>query len=371
MTEDLPLPPVPSDADVRHFDRMHLDVKKLLNSDLIDLSTGEEFKAAVRLWCESWHQVPAGSLPNVDRQIQRLAGFGTNTRGWNRVREMAMRGYYLCADNRWYHPTMVAMVSSARRSSIRNRSAANKRWTRDRGGIKPLDIKGTSDATAMQVQCTRNASAMQGSKGENKGGGKEKTKRVKSKTENTTITNQFQEFYQIYPRHVGKAAALKAYGTALKHANHSRIITGVKRYAEERQGEDQQFTKHPGTWLNQRCWEDYLVSEATPEPKQLNLEPGGAENQSEDITRPKGWPQPKSPDVAGSIATELGHTPRETTDPLYQTFLTFPHLNLDDPNAWLLQFFRTGIWPEHLGPDPDQPDCLARTSAIDAARHSI
>ena len=28
------------------------------------------------------------------------------------------------------------------------------------------------------------------------------------------------------------------------------------RYAAQRDGEDPQFTKHPATWLNGKCWTD-------------------------------------------------------------------------------------------------------------------
>jgi hypothetical protein len=44
-------PPIPSDVDLRDFPFMPLDVLRLRDSDLATLTTGEEFKAAVLLWC--------------------------------------------------------------------------------------------------------------------------------------------------------------------------------------------------------------------------------------------------------------------------------------------------------------------------------
>jgi hypothetical protein len=48
---------------------MPMDVVRLLDSDLFALSTGDEFKAALALWCKAWLQVPAASLPDDDRVL--------------------------------------------------------------------------------------------------------------------------------------------------------------------------------------------------------------------------------------------------------------------------------------------------------------
>jgi hypothetical protein len=66
----------------------------------------------------------------------------------------------------------------------------------------------------------------------------------------------FEEFYAAYPRRVAKLAALKAYIKAIKVTTPDVIIAGARRYARERQGQDDQFTKHPSTWLNGGCWND-------------------------------------------------------------------------------------------------------------------
>ncbi len=99
-TATYPDPPVPADCDVTIFSNMPLDVTRLLQSDLYARSTPEEFKAALTLWARAWHQVPAGSLPSDERILSYLSGAG---RRWNRVREMALRGFELCSDGRYYH----------------------------------------------------------------------------------------------------------------------------------------------------------------------------------------------------------------------------------------------------------------------------
>lgn len=96
-------PPVPPDLDLRDFQYMPLDVARLVDSDLNALASGDEFKAAVILWCKAWHQVPAASLPADERLLAHLAGFGKDMKSWNRVREVALRGFERCADGRLYH----------------------------------------------------------------------------------------------------------------------------------------------------------------------------------------------------------------------------------------------------------------------------
>jgi hypothetical protein len=67
----------------------------------------------------------------------------------------------------------------------------------------------------------------------------------------------FDRFYRAFPRHVGPAAAEKAWNRALAEgADPQVLIDCAALYAMERKMQDPKFTKHPATWLNQRCWED-------------------------------------------------------------------------------------------------------------------
>ncbi len=94
---DLPAPLVPAEVDLRDFTFLPLDVVRLRDSDLAALSSGDGFRAAVLLWCTSWHQSPAASLPDDDRLLARYAGFGRDIDAWKAVRDEALRGYRLCS----------------------------------------------------------------------------------------------------------------------------------------------------------------------------------------------------------------------------------------------------------------------------------
>lgn len=123
-------PLVPAECDLTGMPFMPLQVQRLLDSDLFALSTGDEFKAAVALWCKSWNQKPAGSLPADERVLAHLA----SAKQWKRVREMAMRGWVLCSDGRYYHPIVAENVLEAwaRREDFRetqvNKETRQQRW---------------------------------------------------------------------------------------------------------------------------------------------------------------------------------------------------------------------------------------------------
>ena len=119
-------PLVPAEVDLRDFPYMPLDVGRLRDSDLTGIATGDEFRAAVVLWCAAWHQVPAASLPDDDRVLARLAGFGRDVDAWHVVRDVALRGFVTCNDGRLYHPVIAEKAIDAweAKASQRARTAA-------------------------------------------------------------------------------------------------------------------------------------------------------------------------------------------------------------------------------------------------------
>jgi len=137
-TDSLPEPLTPADCDLRGLPYMPLDVIRLLDSDMFAETTGDEFKAAVALWCKSWTQVPAASLPNKDKVLAHLSG---NAEKWKRIKEGAMRGWILCSDDRWYHPVVAEKALAAlpgREEFNHKRSAEAERKAREREDRKAL-----------------------------------------------------------------------------------------------------------------------------------------------------------------------------------------------------------------------------------------
>ena len=129
MTEDLPEPLVPADVDLRDFQFMPLDVRRLLTSETWLTCSGDEKAAAMTLWLESWHQVPAGSLPANEKMLAILS---QATSKWTRVRGAALRHWIKCSDGRLYHPVVCEKVMQAWHKKIaqkeRSRRGNEARW---------------------------------------------------------------------------------------------------------------------------------------------------------------------------------------------------------------------------------------------------
>jgi len=79
-----------------------------------------------------------------------------------------------------------------------------------------------------------------------------------------TSSNKFDEFWDIYPRKVGKQDACKAFERALRNATVEEILEGVKRFKAD-PNRVPTFTPHPATWLNQGRWSDEPLPSRTPE----------------------------------------------------------------------------------------------------------
>jgi hypothetical protein len=84
------------------------------------------------------------------------------------------------------------------------------------------------------------------------------TSKISGKQENKSETRdrQFDQLWAVYPRKTGKAPSRKAFDAALKLADFPTILAGAERYAEERAGQDSQYTKHATTWLHGQHWQD-------------------------------------------------------------------------------------------------------------------
>lgn len=148
MTEQLPAPPVPAECDLRDFAFMPLEVRRLLTSETWLLGSAEEKCAALTLWCEAWHQVPASSLPDNDKMLAHLSQSGAR---WKKVKAHVLRSWVKCSDGRLYHPVVAekALESWAKKEAQRERSrkANDARW-----GKKEMPKDRVGDAEGLHVR---------------------------------------------------------------------------------------------------------------------------------------------------------------------------------------------------------------------------
>lgn len=83
----------------------------------------------------------------------------------------------------------------------------------------------------------------------------EETRTIRPKKQAKT-NPRFAEFYEAFPRHVGRIAAEKAFANAVAAgADPEALIAGAKRYRDD-PNRDPKYTAHPATWLNQGRWMD-------------------------------------------------------------------------------------------------------------------
>jgi hypothetical protein len=64
----------------------------------------------------------------------------------------------------------------------------------------------------------------------------------------------FDQFWEAYPRKVGKAAARKAFLKLAEDGCHA--VAGARRFANDPNLPPAQFIPHPTTWLNREGWLD-------------------------------------------------------------------------------------------------------------------
>lgn len=269
-----PEPLTPADCDLRAFRYMPLDVVRLRDSEAVVLLTGDEFRAAMLLWCAAWHQVPAASLPMNDRLLANLAGYGRDLESWRAVKSNALRGFEECADGRLYHRVIAEKAleawekkwdrpDRAAERSEHGRKAAEARWSRERDNA---DALAQLDDRAMPVhvpeQCSRDA--LKGTKAKGRELNRDNSSRVVAAAVDVALIagSLFKQFSDAYPGECGRAAKRKFKAMLAAGENAAPIIAEASRANPDMPAEQ---------WLTEQAWKQLplLPADVTaPAPKQ-------------------------------------------------------------------------------------------------------
>ncbi len=150
MTDTLPEPPVPADADLRGYGFMPLYGHQLLDSEFSARASDTGWRAGLTLWWAAWNQVPAGSLPDDDILLCRLADLGRDMRTWRRIKSEALHGFRKHADGRLYSVFLAKLANEAwdRRVTERARKASWRAKRTGTDGAVDADEGGHSTPTA-------------------------------------------------------------------------------------------------------------------------------------------------------------------------------------------------------------------------------
>ena len=151
---DLPPPLVDVDCDLRDFTFMPMDIVRLFNSRFHAIANDSEWRAGVTLWLKSFHQLPAGSVPDDDIELCRLAELGRDLKQWRKLKTNAMHGWVKCSDGRFYHPVVCEKAREGwqrkQKQRDRSRKGNEARWGDRRTNAAP-DIPDASLKDASSI----------------------------------------------------------------------------------------------------------------------------------------------------------------------------------------------------------------------------
>lgn len=123
---DFPAPLTPADCDLRDFKFIPIDIVRLFNSEFHARSDDSVWRAGITLWMKSFHQVPAGSIPDDDVALARLAELGRDVKSWKKIKEGSLYGWVKCSDGRLYHPVVAEKALEAWKGKTNQRARTGK-----------------------------------------------------------------------------------------------------------------------------------------------------------------------------------------------------------------------------------------------------
>ncbi|WP_318744805.1 MULTISPECIES: helix-turn-helix domain-containing protein [unclassified Corynebacterium] len=115
-------------------------------------------------------------------------------------------------------------------------------------------------------------------------GSRTKGSQTHNLSERESRSDRFDEFWDAYPRKVGKKKARAKFAAAVKAAGDAqRVIDGAQRLAADPNLPEKQFIPHPTTWLERGGWDDEPLP-ARSLPRQVPQRKSEAE-QWDDVRR--------------------------------------------------------------------------------------
>jgi uncharacterized protein YdaU (DUF1376 family) len=169
--------------------------------------------------------------------------------------DSVLRQFFIESEHGWVNERAFEVIQQNEKHQ--RRVSAGKRGGKQKSARPKQSY---SNAKAMLGQCSSNQNQNQN---QNK-------KEVSSSSRDDGLIQAFTSLWSKWPRKVGKGAAVKAYGKALKRAKPEEIAAGVDR-ALPTLSPDPQFVPHLATWLNQDRWLDEQSVTIAADPEMNNL----------------------------------------------------------------------------------------------------
>jgi hypothetical protein len=87
--------------------------------------------------------------------------------------------------------------------------------------------------------------------------------RTIKETSKKTSSDEFETFWNLYPKKIAKADAIKAWNKAIKRKTADELIGLTKAYSESKLP-DITYIPYPASWLNKELYESVEVQEKKP-----------------------------------------------------------------------------------------------------------
>jgi hypothetical protein len=136
--------PLIDDEHQLNFEYLPLYVNRLLRSEAFNAlgqKGNELLGASMRLWVNCWLQEKRASLPNDQKSVAELAGYGKDSSRWRDVYADLLTGkWVVCKDNRIYHPFLAECAAESNNIySLQNLAAASDRRRKSQGASEAGD----------------------------------------------------------------------------------------------------------------------------------------------------------------------------------------------------------------------------------------
>jgi len=238
-----------------------------------------EHGAYLLLLMAAWRA--GGYLPDDDRRLMRMAK--VEYRQWRRLRPV-MEEFWQIKDGQWSNARLLDELceSRQRRDTLSERGRANalKRWNRGHASRNATAMPENAIQTHTHNQESDSNESLyidhSCSQASNPRALETNPRAITA--EKARIEADFDDWWQIVPRKVGKGQARRAYHAARKKAAAEELTEGIRRYARSLNGTEVAFIAHPATWLNGERWLDEDGAQIPDSWKIEDLDFGGDED---------------------------------------------------------------------------------------------
>jgi uncharacterized protein YdaU (DUF1376 family) len=203
-----------------------------------------------------WSYLNESPLPEDVKEVARLIKMRDHVEAIKAV----VSDFWTLSDRGWVQARIEHEIASYKSKEEKARSSANARWNKE-----VSKTKGSVDANALRTQCDGNAMAMLNTKHKTIN-----TKQLNTKQLNTlpapvgagVLDALFDQFYEAYPKKVGRQEAVKAWGKLKPNVAMTQMLIADIADRIERGAwslDERQYIPGPAPYLNGRKWTDDVI----------------------------------------------------------------------------------------------------------------